>query len=139
MSGRSATTSPVPGSTKRSAAARASSPGPRSRTAAYSNAGVMMRSYPQRSNSSRSAALLAHLEDRPRDVAGARGAARAQADRVGERDAAVALDLDDAQAALGRDDGRVDLVDRQVHERAQERRQGRPPDGRDAERRHLAD
>jgi hypothetical protein len=43
MSVRSATTSPVPGSTKRMAAARASGPSPRSSTSAHSNTGVMMR------------------------------------------------------------------------------------------------
>src|SRR5688572_12503484 len=59
MSGLSATTSPVAGSTKRSAAARAPSPSPRASTSRYSKAGVMMRSYPQRSNSASSASAMA--------------------------------------------------------------------------------
>src|SRR6185436_1763342 len=50
MSGRSATTSPELGSTKRSVAARAASPSPSASTSSYSNAGVMTRAKPRRSN-----------------------------------------------------------------------------------------
>src|SRR6188472_3853149 len=49
MSGRSATTSPELGSTKRTVAARAASPSPSASTSSYSNAGVMTRANPCRS------------------------------------------------------------------------------------------
>src|SRR4029077_12158640 len=49
MSGRSATTSPELGSTKRYVAARAASPSPSASTSSYSNAGVMTRANPRRS------------------------------------------------------------------------------------------
>src|SRR5215831_17772211 len=49
MSGRSATTCPVLGSTKRNVAARAASPSPSVSTSSYSNAGVMTRANPRRS------------------------------------------------------------------------------------------
>src|SRR4029079_1142657 len=50
MSGRSATTSPELGSTKRSVAARPAPPSPSASTSPYSNAGVMTRANPRRSN-----------------------------------------------------------------------------------------
>src|SRR4029079_15579598 len=50
MSGRSATTSPELGSTKRNVAARAAGPSPSASTSSYSNAGVMTRAKPRRSN-----------------------------------------------------------------------------------------
>src|SRR5262249_47534419 len=80
ISGRSATTSPVAGSTKRRTAARAPSPRPRSRTSRYSKAGVMIRSYPQRSNSTRSASAM----DRRRAAASGRKSRTPTGRRMGD-------------------------------------------------------
>ncbi len=50
MSGRSATTCPELGSTKRTVTARAAAPRPSASTSSYSKAGVMTRAKPARSN-----------------------------------------------------------------------------------------
>src|SRR5215470_19947768 len=125
MSGRSATTSPVAGSTKRRTAARAPSPRPRSRTSRYSKAGVMMRSYPQRSNSTRSASAM----DRRRAAASGRKSRTPTGRRMGDREDTGSEDsrlkdhllraLDMGKLPDGLERGRVELgVDLPHHERA---------------------
>src|SRR5215470_4167138 len=104
MSGRSATTSPVAGSTKRRSAARAPSPRPRSRTSRYSKAGVMIRSYPHRSNSTRSASAM----DRRRAAASGRKSRTPTGKRMGDfEDTAV----EDSRRCRLKDDllGRFDM------------------------------
>src|SRR5882672_9839431 len=68
MSGRSATTWPDDGSTKRMAAARPAPPSPSASVSSYSNAGVMTRANPHRSNTSSSVSAMR------RRAAAARGA-----------------------------------------------------------------